>query len=1049
MKKTLTFLLAFILPLLVNAEALSRQEAQKLAHDFLTNKGVSISRNMEIAYQARFHKAPTADKASYYIFNNGTGNGFVIVAGDDNVEPILGYSTTGSFDENNIPANMKAWLETYEEQIALVAEGKVSNSQPLRSGVMREAIAPLVTATWGQGAPYNSQCPVLGSNTDPCVTGCVATAMAQIMYYHKWPETTTAIIPQYNIEYQNIGIQSFGPLDITSFQWHDMQPDYNGSENDNQKNAVAELMKYCGYSVEMSYGPGSSGAFSSNCVKAFKEYFGYDSHLHEITRNNVSASEWENVIYNELSNGRPVLYSAVNASEGGHAFVCDGYDGELFHINWGWNGMSDGYFRLQALNPNDQGIGGSSSSSGYSRAQSAIIGIQKPVSHPEGTPSEKLQTLSLKPLAGSTKAKCRLSYSIMNVSDVPCSYDWGVGIYSGENLKATIPISSYDFDLFESASWSFWFDFSSSLPDGTYTIKGISRITDTPDWFVNDGSDKHYVTAVISGDELTLTANAKATLAVTAVEPQTDLIKGETAAIKVTVANSGNADYLGDLWFFVNGTAVTGEGANIPAGGSDYVDYRVLFTTAGTNQIKICTDIEGTDVIYSGTVDVSNEVENSSTFELSSVNFDNDVLNYLYKEGIVSGTVTVRNTGFTRYNGNIYIMMTNTTGGYIYSYRLGNSHYIEAGATKEIPFSINNNEKIKYGSVIKVYAGLKESFETSDYFGSSDSYTIKNVVPAWNGAGGLVAMDRATPTVPEDITAVDFRVTDAIGSIALNSNPNTIFYLKEDAIIPAELENSIVVKSGNAVKDVTLVDGKNLYIPEDFVAGNISYKRTPSIYADGTNGWETIVLPFDVEEVTADGGQIDWFHSSIDTNKDFWLKEFVGVSGTTLLYDHVYEWKANTPYIIALPGNKWGNEHDLTGKEIAFNGTDVEVKATKNMITENGGYTFTGTTLNGTLEHVYSLNPEGNRFNYSASLTSMPFRAYFSTDSSEATSLGIGSGEFTGMDIVEEDADNTELNVYTLGGQKVKTINAKNGKSQISGMNKGIYIIGNKKVIIK
>ena len=92
---------------------------------------------------------------------------------------------------------------------------------------------------------------------------------------------------------------------------------------------------------------------------------------------------------------------------------------------------------------------------------------------------------------------------------------------------------------------------------------------------------------------------------------------------------------------------------------------------------------------------------------------------------------------------------------------------------------------------------------------------------------------------------MDFRVTDAIGSIALNSNPNTIFYLKEDAIIPAELENSIVVKGGNAVKDVTLVDGKNLYIPEDFVAGNISYKRTPSIYADGTNGWETIVLPFD------------------------------------------------------------------------------------------------------------------------------------------------------------------------------------------------------------
>lgn len=1047
MKKLLVFLLAFILPLCISAEVLSRQDAQKLASGFLANKGVDVSKEMKMAYKAKHRKAPVGDNASYYIFNNGANKGFVIVAGDDNVEPILGYSTTGTFDENNIPANMKVWLEGYEEQIALASESKTANGQMMYASIEKEAIAPLVSATWGQGAPYNNQCPVVGTSANPSVTGCVATAMAQIMYYHKWPETSTAI-PAYSINYTNIGLVTFDALEATTFDWNNMLPDYNGSESAEEQAAVAELMKYCGYGVKMGYSASSSGAYSIHCVDAFKSYFGYDSQVREVTRNDVSVAEWDNMIYNELSNGRPVYYSASNAFGVGHAFVCDGYEDGLFHINWGWDGMSDGYFRLQALNPSAQGIGGSSSSAGYSRAQSVIIGIQPPVSHETGAPADRLKTLAMKSVEGSIKSQFRVDFRLKNTSDASCRYDLGLGVFSGETLTQILYLGYCDFDLFESLGFSTTALDLSSWTDGTYSFKVYSRINGSTEWLADEGSEKHYVTVKISGDDFTIINNAKEELAVTAVEPQGDLIKGETAAVKVTVANTGNADYIGDLWFCVNGTRVTGEGVNIPAGGSDYVDYRVAFNTVGDNEIKICTDYSCTNVIYSGTVNVKAEVENSSSFELVSVEFDNSVLNNLYKEGVVSGKVTIKNIGSTRYNGNVYIMMTNKVGSSIYSSRLTSASYIESGGTKEIPFSVGS-ENIKYGSVINVYAGLIQSWDSSDYFGGSDAYTVKNVVPAWNAAGGQVAMDMESLTVSEDVMAVDFRVVDAPTSIVANSNPNTVYYFNEDATIPTALENSIVIKGGEA-ENVTLVDGKNLYIPESFVAKEILYKRTPSVYADGMNGWETIVLPFDVEEVTADGKEIDWFHSSSDTNKDFWLKEFVGVSGTTLLYDHVEAWTANTPYIIAIPGNKWGAEHDLTGKEIVFKGNNVEVKITKNMNVENGDYDFIGTTYGETIENVFGLNAAGNKFEKSASLASKPFRAYFSAENTMATSLGIGAGNFTGIDVVENAPSNGEFDVYTLSGQKVKTTRMENGNARSSsGLKKGIYIIGNKKILVK
>ena len=246
---------------------------------------------------------------------------------------------------------------------------------PRRAPLAATDIAPLVSTTWNQGAPYNNLCPVY-SGSNRSATGCVATAMAQVMNCHQWPQSATTAIPGYTTE--SYGIDLTAGLPAVTFDWANMQDSYSSSATGTAADAVATLMQYCGYSVEMDYGP-ESGSNTDMVAAALKAYFDYNATTQFVSRSMYTYAKWTALIYHELANGRPVVYGGMS-SGGGHEFVCDGYKYEnntdFFHINWGWGGLSDNYFVLSALDPDQQGIGGSSSNDGFHYGQDAVIGIQ-------------------------------------------------------------------------------------------------------------------------------------------------------------------------------------------------------------------------------------------------------------------------------------------------------------------------------------------------------------------------------------------------------------------------------------------------------------------------------------------------------------------------------------------------------------------------------------------------------------------------------------------------------------------------------------------------
>ena len=363
-------------------EALSRLNEGR--HGAKTAVQAGSSRLVETG---SFNSTPT-----YYVFSNDSQTLFV--GADDLAEPLLGYVDNPNFNAKDMPPQMKWWLEQYSREIeyasARQAKGITKRERVVEAptlslgGVSRDlsktatksAISPLCKTTWDQGAPYNNLCPTKSSQRT--YTGCVATAMAQVMKYHEYPTKGTGS-NSYTWQNQTLSMNFAN----TTFDWANMLNTYASSSSGTsaQRTAISTLMKACGYAVNMEYGidsDGGSGAMSFDIAPALVNNFGYDKATHTEFRDYYSESEWEDLIYNNLKNVGPVVYCGAS-SEGGHCFVCDGYNTSgYFHINWGWSGSYDGYFKLSALNPEGQGIGGYAG--GYNTQQDATLGIQKPKS---------------------------------------------------------------------------------------------------------------------------------------------------------------------------------------------------------------------------------------------------------------------------------------------------------------------------------------------------------------------------------------------------------------------------------------------------------------------------------------------------------------------------------------------------------------------------------------------------------------------------------------------------------------------------------------------
>ena len=366
MKHVFLLIAALLLGREANAENIGQSEALQKAKAFLQKRNKTVSLDNKATRQA-------SDEQAYYAFNSNEG-GFVIVSGSDRTDAVIGYSDSGTFDEDNMPSNLKAWLDEYKRQIEYVEANKIDAVSKQTRASSMAAIQPLVKTTWGQNSPFNDLCPSVkvSGEKQTCPTGCVATAMAQILKYHEWPQNMSAL-PAYTTKTRKISMPA---LSATTFDWSNMANSYAGTTTVAQQNAVAKLMLYCGQSVEMDYQPAGSGTnvFSST----FTEYFNYDeATAFDASRDFYTTSEWESLLYGELSKGRPLYYAGGVYNGDGHAFICDGYDGNgYWHINWGWNGSSDGYFKLSVMNPENQGTGGSSASEGYTMSQYVVGGLQ-------------------------------------------------------------------------------------------------------------------------------------------------------------------------------------------------------------------------------------------------------------------------------------------------------------------------------------------------------------------------------------------------------------------------------------------------------------------------------------------------------------------------------------------------------------------------------------------------------------------------------------------------------------------------------------------------
>lgn len=362
----------------------SFQQAQAIAERQAALQGIIMDQQQvsKARKQYLLNGSSSSETAtSYYVFDNGSDKGFTIVSGDDELPEIVGYSAHGNSEHLMKTEGCAAFLKAYQKFVAAFTQGDakarkiLAEQRALKADAryQQPKIDPLLgDIAWNQLTPYNKMCPIYkGSSLS--ATGCVATAMAQVMMYYQYPKELKATIPAYTTTTNKLKVKAISKGE--KYDWDNMLPTYTqGKYNTTQANAVAKLMFHCGAAVQMDYGD-SSGAWV--LPEDMSTYFGYDADLlQEVYRSFYTLAEWKEILDRELEAKRPILYGGAASDESGHQFVCDGSDGEgLYHINWGWSGYSDGYFDITLLDPAVRGTGAGTSANGYNRNCSVIIGI--------------------------------------------------------------------------------------------------------------------------------------------------------------------------------------------------------------------------------------------------------------------------------------------------------------------------------------------------------------------------------------------------------------------------------------------------------------------------------------------------------------------------------------------------------------------------------------------------------------------------------------------------------------------------------------------------
>ncbi len=674
----------------VYASQVSKTKAQNIAAKFMKERNMGAVDAAKTVNAPRGEADASQDGAAYYVFNAQKDKGFVIVSGDDRVEQVLGYCDHGSFDSENLPDNVKCWLDNYAAEIALLDQGVMSSPEP-KTHI--NAVAPFLTSQWSQDAPFYYWSPK--DDVKYCLTGSAATAMAQVMYYYKHPNTASSI-PGY---YTTTNHYTVSKLNGTTFNWSLMKDYYSTAylelDPDDPSNAeVAKLMRYCAQSLRSDYGVSYTKA--NDISEAFPDYFGFSKKARQVYKMDYTQKQWFGFIISELQAKRPVIFTG-ETMDYQYSFVIDGYDGgSFYHINWGSRGTYDGYYRLAVLTPPDDNFWGTN---GYSLTHRIIIGLMPSSSEITekcsitATNPPSMRTASyLTRTSSSQPFHITIGQPQQNVSFFVRHYDFGWGVFKedGHTLyQDNILLCVLDTTMngHSGASITRSFDFGQNYPDGTYYLRAMCREKGNSKWYPCHNSGRYHFKAVISNNTLTIKGTNKATkddVSVNIVSYGTVQKVNRPLEVLVSVTNNSANNEI-PLHLFAYDVHVGATTVHLDKGATGATKITYIPTREGKNPIKIATF---EDLPPSSSSDVLANVYCTGSVQVGAPTSGNLTINYTVPDADANNVVhgetlainsTIYNVSSSKYNDYVRVNL----------YRRTDKNATTSDLYKEMYFGIN------------------------------------------------------------------------------------------------------------------------------------------------------------------------------------------------------------------------------------------------------------------------------------------------------------------------------------------------------------------------
>ena len=876
MKKILLFLSAVMLCFSAFAKSVDYATAYQVAVNFWNmNSDKECPELVDIA--------GVLNLTEMYVFATTGNDGFVIVSKDDIATPVLGYSTQNGFFAAEMPENLMGWMQHYSDEIQSARDAgylgneetenewyRLTNNIPSPKAAGRKAVTEMLTTKWNQDSPYNNKCPYDYYNNRQVrsVTGCAATAMAQLLKYWNWPlkgfGTKTYTCSSLNANAPTNQISA--DFASTTYNWNSM---LDGGYDDNwyetanswtaaQKNAVATLMFHCGVAVSMEYSGGESSAYPTAYTGALKTYFGYGSAANRLNKSSYSDANWKTKVKNELDAKRPLLYSGYGDAQGsgGHAFVCDGYDANnQFHFNWGWSGAGNGYFALDAMTPDYIGTGGGDLGT-YHYNQGAIFSI-----------SPMLQTVTSFSLNSTTipmGTVIRGTCGIRNTGSVAFKGYIGVAAYNsaGNFVKILTRTDSISFTANSSRTLTISDTAASPLAPGEYVAKAVCSVNGTS-WYVIKYGYNNCATEVpftITGElvgEPELKVNNAFTL-----NSSTYAI-GETMTGSCGITNVGNGAFTGLVGIGAHTTSGTlvkvmkQTSASIAANASTtvslnytvasplaagtYVARAIYSTDNGTtwNTITTTSDNTATMVVFRVTE------ASAATAELKASNGFSLNNNSVAVGGSITGTCGITNVGTATFTGRIGVAAYNTSNTFV-AVMTQQSATINANASNTVAINYIVTSAFSAGSYVArpVY--------------STDNGSSWNIITSSNDNTPTTAVFTVTAQDPSSNTELKvcngFTFTNqsvTIGSMLsgscgirntaanqFNGKIGVAAYTTSNQLV-AVLSQQSAVMAANAERTLTIA----YTIPDNFATG--TYVARAVYSTDDGENWTAITSTYD------------------------------------------------------------------------------------------------------------------------------------------------------------------------------------------------------------